>query len=344
MRLMHETGSRMTKLQKMLDACKAELEALRPDDHSEEAKRSIARLGGGYRALGLWKEALAAFDRGLRLCKEDDDLSGISGFLTWKSNVFFHSGQYGRAIELATRAVSASPTELAKAGRMSYYLALPHLLLGDLEKYVLLEEEAICMLAAAADDEQYRRLAWYRSRLARGLHLHGRSAEARELIVEQVGKLRQLNPKFGLPWAQLVRGAVEVQLGNLAEAEEALAESLSIYRMNQQEAYVVDVLTEQSRLAAARGDSQKAIRLAEEAVGEAGRGPRMSEGLADTRHLNFARAQAARAYLEVEDREQAAAAYDEALRLAAATNRGLIMRDLLRLGKFDRASPKRNDT
>ena len=161
--------------------------------------------------------------------------------------------------------------------------------------------------------------------------MQGDADGAQELIAEQVHAFRQSNPKFGLPWAQLVRGAVEVELGNFAEAHAALAESLSIYERNQQEAYVVDVLTEQSRLAMAQGGPQQAVDIAERAVAEARKGPRMREGLADTRHLNFALAQAARAYLAVHDQDGGAAAYDEALGLAAATNRGLIMRDLLRL-------------
>jgi tetratricopeptide (TPR) repeat protein len=322
----------MTVLEDQLYAARARVEALEPDDHSEGARRTLEAFGGWCRALGLWEEALKAYDRGLRLCEPENDPTEVSRFLTWKSNVFFHSGIYGRAVEFATQAVSVSPTDLEKAGRMSYFLGLPHLMLGDISNYVSLQQQALDILPTAPEDERERRVAWYRTRLAKGLLLQGDADDARQLIAEQVHAFRQTNPKFGLPWAQLVRGAVEVELSNFAEAEAALAESLSIYERNQQEAYVVDVLTEQSKLAVAQGEPRQAVALAEQAVAEARKGPRVRGGLADTRHLNFALAQAARAYLEIRDRERAAAAYDEALRLAAATNRGLIMRDLLRLG------------
>ncbi len=56
----------MTELRELLEGSKAKVEALQADDHSEEAKRGIAQLGGAYRALGMWDEALETFDRGLR--------------------------------------------------------------------------------------------------------------------------------------------------------------------------------------------------------------------------------------------------------------------------------------
>jgi tetratricopeptide (TPR) repeat protein len=321
----------MTKLQEQLNSARGRVEALIPDDNSEEAKRSLEHLGASCRALGLWDEALKAFDRCLQLCERKKDWAGVSGSLIWKSNVFYHRGIYGRAIELATNAISVSPTDLEKADRMSYYLAMPHLMLGDISKYVSLQDQALDFLRTAPEDERDVREPWYRSRLAKGQLLQGDSDGARRLIAEQGHRFRQSNPKFGLPWAQLVRGAVELELGNFAEANAALAESLSIYEQNQQEAYVVDVLTEQSRLSLAQEDLQQAVEIAGRAVAEGRKGPRMREGLADTRHLNFALAQAARAYSAVHDKDRGAAAYDEALGLAAATNRGLIMRDLLRL-------------
>jgi len=121
----------MTKLQEQLNSARARLEALKPDDHSEEAKLSLEHLGASCRALGLWDEALKAFDRCLQLCERKKDWAGVSGSLIWKSNVFCHSGVYGRAIELATQATSVHPTDPEKSNRMSYYLAMPHLMLGD---------------------------------------------------------------------------------------------------------------------------------------------------------------------------------------------------------------------
>ena len=151
------------------------------------------------------------------------------------------------------------------------------------------------------------------------------------MIEEQVELFRQVNPRYGLPWAQMVQGAIARELGDLPEAHSALEESLSRYKANLQEGYVVDVLTEQSKLAAARGDAPEAARLADEAVTEARRGPRECEGLADTRHLNFALAQAASAHLALGSHERAQIRYQEAMRLAVATSRGLLMRALVGL-------------
>jgi tetratricopeptide (TPR) repeat protein len=133
----------LNTLERQLKTHKENFEMLYAGGYLEELKRCIILLGGTYRALGLWEDTLRIFDIGLSFAVKEKDEEKISGYYIWKSNVYYHSGFYGRAIEFATRALDLNISLVNKAGRISYFLGRPYLMLGDYYKYIDLQNQAV---------------------------------------------------------------------------------------------------------------------------------------------------------------------------------------------------------
>ena len=321
----------MTPLEKRLDANKDRFEALSREEHSVSAKKCIAKLGGSYRALGLWEDALRIFDIGLSRSRKAGDVDGISEFLTWKSNVHYHMGQYGRAIELATEGLGLEIPDSDRAGRISYYLANPYLMLGDIERYIALQEQALEITKKLPGEILENLEPWILCRLAKGQDMLGVSQKTSPILTEQVQRLRNLKHSFGIPFSLLILGKNLLGLGRLDEAKQTLTESLNLYQKNAQEGFVVDVLVELSEVALAEENCEKAKLHVDRAIEEARKRPRKAEGLGDKRHLNQALVQGAKVYLHLNRRDETLCFHKEALDLALRSNRKLMIAELMEI-------------
>jgi tetratricopeptide (TPR) repeat protein len=294
--------------------------------YSLELKNSITQLGSSYRALGLWNEALDVFDKGLCLCQENNDTLGTGQFLIWKSNVYYHFGFYGRAIELASKAIEINTPIKARANWISYYLGKPFLMLGDIDRYVRLQNEAVNLIKNLDVDELS--LPWFLSDLAEGLNIIGDSEKAYAIIVEQVGKFKSMNQIHGIPYNLLILGKILLKLNQPAESKEALSEALSYYEKMKRESFIVDTLVELSKVELSRNNICEAKSLADKAIEEARKGPRETEGLADKRHLNGALVNGSRVHFLSNETQKAFELFKEAMSLAIDSNRKLMLQEL----------------
>jgi len=323
----------LTPLEKELKQNRECVEALEPGDTSEDARKSITSLGAAYRALGMWEEALRTFDTGLSRAEEAEDPEATSRFLISRSCTFYHMGQYARAIEFATRAIKSRISDVSRAKYISYYLANPYEMLGDMKRYVALQEEAVNLTESFSYQQEQEHLPWILCRLAKGWDMMGYSHRANPVLVDHVAIFRNMNHRFGMPFSMLLLGRNLLNLDRPQESEQFLTEALVLYEENGQEGLLVDTVVALSEAAAAMKNMEEARLYADQAVEEARRGPRRAEGLADKRHLNQALIQSARIYLELGRKHESLVLYGEALEMAARSNRRLMLAELLELQK-----------
>jgi len=321
----------MTPLEEQLKISKERFEALRPGEFSESARQCITALGASHRALGMWDEALRIFDIGLSRSAEADDKEATSRFLISKSCTYYHMGNYERAIGFAAEGVGLPISDSKRGEYVSYYLANPYLTLGDIEKYFSLQEMAVEITKGSSGQQRRELEPWILCRLARGFDMLGDSERANLILVEQAKRFRNIKQTYGIPFSLLILGRNLLHLGRLDEARQTLEECLKLYEKNCQEGFVVDAMAGLSEVALAMGDNGKARDCSDRAIREARQGPRKAEGLADKRHLNQALIQSAKVYLHLKERDKAVPLYDEALELAVASNRRLMIAELLEL-------------
>jgi tetratricopeptide (TPR) repeat protein len=206
-------------------------------------------------------------------------------------------------------------------------------MLGDLARYVSLQDEAIDLMKLLSGKEEREVLPWILCRLAKGWDATGNSKRANPVLVDHVAIFRNREHKFGMPFSMLLLGENLLRLGKPQESEQFLTEALVLFEGNGQEGLLVDTMVALSRAAAALKNKEEARLYADQAVEEARRGPRKAEGLADMRHLNQALIQAARAYLDLGRKHESLAFYGEALDLASKSNRRLMLAEILDLQK-----------
>lgn len=321
----------MTPLEEQLEANKKRFDSLKPGDFSKSARECITALGASCRALGRWEDALQIFDTGVSRAVETHNPEATSGFMISKSCTYYHMGQYPRAIEFATRAISSSLPELKRAEYTSYYLASPYLMLGDLERYRDLQEEALRLTESVSNKGGKDYVPWVLCRLAKAWGMLGDSRKANPVLVDHVAIFRNVEHRYGMPFSMMLLGKNLLRLGKPQESEQYLTEALVLFEENGQEGYLADTLTHLSEAADAMGNLEEARLYADEAIEEARRGPRKAEGLADKRHLNQALIQAARVYSKLDRKHESLAFYGEALDLAARSNRRLMLSELLEL-------------
>lgn len=321
----------MTTLEKQLEINKEKFKLLSPKEYSESTKRCIVRLGSSYRALGLWKDALRIFDIGYSLSQEANNEEGKSEFLIWKSNVYYHMGHYGRSIEFAAKAIGLGISDSTRVRYISYYLANPYLMLGDIERYISLQEKAIEISKKLSDKIDKEYIPWLLSYLAQGYDIVGDYAKANKIILEQVDKFRNLHQEYGLPLSLLILGKNLLHLNEFKKAKKALKESFEFYKKTKQEGFVVDILVELSKHSLNIDNLEEAKLYINRAIAEARKGPRETEGLADKRHLNQALIQCAKVYLYSKEIEKSFAFYEEALDLAVGSSRKSMIIELLKI-------------
>jgi tetratricopeptide (TPR) repeat protein len=329
----------LTPLEKELKLNKDRFEALAPEDQSDEAMKRITALGASYRALGKWDLALRIFDMGASSAERAGDAEAVSGFLISKSRTFFHMGLYARAIEFATRAIALPVPGVDRADYISRPLANPYLLLGDLNRYVALQQEALSLTKLLQDEEEKEHLPWILCRLAEGWDMMGDHKRANPVLVDHVAIFRSREHRYGLPYSMLILGKNLLNLGRPQESEQFLTEALVLFEENEQEGSLVETLVGLSSAADAMGNMEEARLYADEAVEEAKRGPRKREGLADTRYVNQALIQAAKIYQKLDRRHEALEFYGQGLELAAKYNRRLILAELLKLQELLTTTP-----
>jgi tetratricopeptide (TPR) repeat protein len=321
----------LNTLEKQLKTHKKNFELLCLGGCSGKLKRCIVLLGGTYRALGLWEDALKIFDIGLSFSIKEKNEEGISEFFIWKSNVYYHSGFYGRAIEFATKALDLNITVPNKASRISYFLGKPYLMLGDFHKYIDLQNQAVELIKPLDIEIRDIDMPWFLSDLANGLLCMGNAEEAYRIVVKQVEAFKNIGQEHGTPYSLAILGKILLKLNRLDEAEEVLSEALTLYEKLKRECFIVDILVELSKVKWKTGDASMAKYYIDKAIEEARRGPRESEGLADKRHLNGALIQGSRIYTQLSEMNKAKELYREAMALAVESNRKPMIQELLEL-------------
>lgn len=276
----------------------------------------------------MWDDALSTFNIGLEYCKNAYDEDGIREYYIWESNVYYHAGLYGRAIESATKGLNCQITDYSRSGDMAYYLGKPYLLLGDVQKYIDLQYKAIKLIEPLDKKLIEYDMAWDLTYLAEGLGYIGDFDSAYEIISEQVPIFKKLNQDHGIPYGLFVLGKIAMGLNKYDEAESALQEAFTLYEKLKRESFVVDIFVEFSKLAIKKNDIWKAKHYVDKAIEEARKGPRESEGLADSIHLNYALVQGAKVYLTSGETEKGQTFYKEAFNLAVDTSRKLLLKEL----------------
>jgi ATP/maltotriose-dependent transcriptional regulator MalT len=129
---------------------------------------------------------------------------------------------------------------------------------GDLDQAVALAEEAYAT-TRALDAARPRILALII--LGNALRDQGNLARSRAVLEEGVTLARQLNDERNLAFCLDALGQVAVAQGQRAEAQARLAESLRMWWVTGQRAKVLDSLESHARLAANRGQHERALRL-----------------------------------------------------------------------------------
>ncbi len=299
------------------------------DSGLPERKRAAHLLGAHYRGLGRWDEALALFRLVRDECAAADDLDGVNEFDTWLSNLHYHMGDYARAIDLIRAVIEReSAVDVCRAAETgAYYLAKPLFITDQLEEHRAVVARAVETFRAKRPPHADQRLPWFLTELANNWLETGRAAEAVALAAEQVAVFRATASTSGIPHALMVHGFAAVAAGWPELAEASLAEALGLYRTSGREAFVCDCLIGLSRAAVLAGDLPLAQARAAEALAEARLGPRRTEGLADTIHLNVL-VQVYLAEKLVGNLAAAGAAFEESRGLAQRHGRQLILRHL----------------
>lgn len=295
-----------------------------------ERKRAAHLLGAHYRGLGRWDEAMALFSLVRDECAAADDLDGVNEFDTWLSNLHYHMGDYARAIDLIRAVIEreAAVDVWRAAVTGAYYLAKPLFITDRLEEHQAVVIRAIETFRARRPPHADQRLPWFLTELASNWLETGRATEAVTLAAEQVSVFRAADHDAGIPHALMVLGFAAVAAGQPEAAETSLAEALGLYRASGREAFVCDCLVGLSRAAVLAGDLPLARGRATEALAEARLGPRRTEGLADSIHLNNVLVQVYVAEKLMGNLAAADAASVEANRLAERYDRKLILRHL----------------
>lgn len=297
-----------------------------------ERVRAAHLLGATYRGLGRWNEALALFQRMRDECAAAGDLAGVNDFDTFISNLYYHMGHYDRAIGLI-RVVIAREREVSDecqaAATGAYYLAKPLFITDKLEEHRAVVTGAIKAFRMRRPPATEQRLPWFLCELVDNYRETGRAAEAETIAAEQIAAFRITGQEAGIPYALMVHGFAAVAARRPELAEASLDEALGMYRALGREGFVCDCLVGLSRTALAKGDIVTARTHAGEALREARLGPRRTEGLADTVHLNRVLVQVYATERSGGDEAEAAAALSEARQLAERHGRKLILRQII---------------
>jgi tetratricopeptide (TPR) repeat protein len=307
------TEGYLTKLEEQLEKHGVNYREQKKEPSSDGFFDSARLFGGSLRALGKWSEALDVFADAFNKASCSQQTDREREFLVWISNVYYHSGRYSRAIEIAARALSKCQNNSEHISILRYYLALPVLRVGDVTRYNELISEALSLFDKKVDPERW---AWLQCDKSRALFLQGSREQAAQLVSRQVRTFRLPghSHKFGLPGALLLNGKILMGMDTDA-AFVLLEEAQNLYAENNQEGFVVDCLRLLSKVRYLQERFDEAVSLAEIAIEECNKGPRKNEGLVDKFHLLQVLLWRVYLLLELGDKAKAAIDQQEAMKL-----------------------------
>ena len=303
----------MTKLEEQLEKHGENYREQKKEPSTDGFFESASLFGGSLRALGKWAEALDVFAGAFNKASCSQQTDREREFLVWISNVYYHSGRYSRAIEIAARALSKCQNNSERISILRYYLALPVLRVGDVTRYDELISEALSLFDPNVDPERW---TWLQCDKGRALFLLGSREQAAQLVSRQVQTFRLPghSHKFGLPRALLLSGEILIEMDTDAACV-LLEEAQNLYAENNQEGFVVECLRLLSKVRYLQERFDETMSFAEIAIEECNKGPRKNEGLADKFHLLQVLLWRVYLLLEFGDKDKAAIDQQEAMKL-----------------------------
>ena len=280
-----ETGSEIRDTEEReLRIADAELE-LRLADDTAEAERKLEALSeealeagdalaasGSSIALGLAAaragrnhDAIKRLETGLELA--DVSPSMRPDVYATLGRALAASGETQRAVDLFERCLDdvsrETPDDLTARVRFTTYLSYALTDLGDLERAEEVLQEAIAKAEEATDAYSRVRLYWSVARLS---DVQGRSAAALTYIRRAIALLDVTDDTLHLARAHLLAGSIMLSQGNTQGAARHYDLAERLYGPSAEPDDLAGLYTEQSKLAALRGDADEAIRRAEAAV------------------------------------------------------------------------------
>ena len=258
LRLADDTAEAERKLEALSE------EALEAGDALAASRSSIA-LGLAAAHAGRNHDAIKRLETGLELA--DVSPSMRPDVYATLGRALAASGETQRAVDLFERCLDdvsrETPDDLTARVRFTTYLSYALTDLGDLERAEEVLQEAIAKAEEATDAYSRVRLYWSVARLS---DVQGRSAAALTYIRRAIALLDVTDDTLHLARAHLLAGSIMLSQGNTQGAARHYDLAERLYGPSAEPDDLAGLYTEQSKLAALRGDADEAIRRAEAAV------------------------------------------------------------------------------
>ena len=261
LRLADDTEQAESKLERLRD------EALEAGDALAASRASIA-LGLAAAHAGRNHEAIRMLEAGLEL--DDVSPSMRPDVFATLGRAYDASGQARRAVELFERCLAEvsreSPEDFTAQVRFTTYLSYALTDLGDLDRAEEVLQEAIAKAEDATDAYSRVRLYWSVARLN---EVQGRSAAALTYIRRAIALLDVTDDTLHLARAHLLCGSIMLSQGRATGARRHYELAEQLFGTSAEPEDLVNLYTDQSKLAAHLGDASGAIDRAEAAVNAA---------------------------------------------------------------------------
>jgi transcriptional regulator with AAA-type ATPase domain/tetratricopeptide (TPR) repeat protein len=218
-------------------------------------------VGVHHIVLGRFQAAAEAEARALAVGEASGDRR-LQSYATWTTGwIHALTGDAEAGIAACQRGLESSPDPVNSAV-VRGHLGYAYLESGDVARGIALLEQS----AAQVGQFGFRRLEGRFLTFLGEAHLRdGRLDTARELVVRGLHIMREARYWYGLGWAQLALGRVELARGALGEAAARLDEALGSFRTIGAAFMVERARLALAELAAARGDRDAAAALLDEA-------------------------------------------------------------------------------
>jgi DNA-binding CsgD family transcriptional regulator len=234
----------------------ATVKAVDPEAEPHRAAGLLERLAGVRWGLGAPEEALATLERGLALLPTGDASRERALLLASRAKFLMLRGRTRKAVEAARAAlpIAEAASEPAARSRALNALGTSLMSLGEIEEGAT-HLRAALDLAAATD--RGRELSAAYTNLAEGLHMAGRSEEARRIAQEGTEVVRQRGERTA--WLELLEAEIAFDTGDWPYAERHIVESCS-----SEGTTFVNASLRRAEIMLAHGDSAGAKTLLEE--------------------------------------------------------------------------------
>ena len=257
------------RLAEVTDEAEAKLGRLRADaleaGDAVAASRANIALGLAAAQRGHNNDAIEMLESGLSLSSVS--ASARPDVYATLGKAYAASGKPRQAVELFERCLAEvsleSPEDFAAQVRFTTYLSYALTDLGDLRRAEEVLQEALGKAEEMTDAYSRVRLYWGVARLN---DVGGRPAAALDYIRRAIALLDVTDDTLHLARAHLLAGSIMLSQGNTQGAARHYDLAERLYGPSAEPDDLAGLYTEQSKLAALRGDADEAIRRAEAAV------------------------------------------------------------------------------